>query len=296
METVNQIETWFDLVLKHPDKHAADEIRKAKKERELEAEAAARAGRSIQAYRFNQKLLRANYSQKMDAADKIKKQFQDISFKDLGNMIIRELHDTCGMKGGKFTFHDKETKEKYLDIIRYFCDAPCEKMDNNRFMYIFGRFGNGKSVLVKTCYKILKYVGQDESNWRYFHIPSLVNQAQSQQNIKPFDILFNCTQNMILDEFGDDSEKTKIYGEDKIPMRSLLLDKYDKWISNNGRGQKIVITSNLFPERIDFYNKTMEANTILGFYDEKLLNKMKENYNLVRFPNVSYRDKNVKRF
>lgn len=299
MEVTNNIKPHFEIVLENESKYSFTEIRQAKKSKQLEEKAANELNITVEEYRIKNRLGILQLNQRIKQHDEENEQLKQLTLKDFGIMVMKELNLSCAAKGGKFTFYGENKQEeaitffKYKEVIRYMFGAPTESIDSSKFLYLFGRYGDGKSLLLKSCFKILKMIKGPDLDWSYFHIPTYMNQAVSQQSIKPFDVIFNCKNHMILDEFGDQVEKKKIYNDDKNPMRDLLLDKYDKWISNNGHGQKIAITSNLFPDASFFYHKNMQTETIHEFYDEKLHNKMKENYNLIRFPNVSFRDSNI---
>lgn len=289
----NQIIKTHDIILQDESKYSPEEVFVAKRSAKLERAEAHSKGITIAELRAQHKLNMEQYIRKMDAIDAADAAADSTTLKDFGRMVMMELKYSCEMKGGKFQFPEGELLLKYKEIMRYMYGAPTESINSQKFIYLYGRYGNGKSLLIKTIYKTLSAIYRTKIQWKYFHIPTIVNKAIAENSIKPFDVLFNCQQHMILDEIGDQSEKRKIYGDDKIPIRELLLDKYDKWISNNGNGQKIIITSNLFPDRTMFYHAAMDTDTIISFYDEKLYNKMKENYNLIRFPNISYRDNNI---
>lgn len=289
----NSIIKTHDIILQDEYKYSPEEVFMAKRNAKLERAEAHSKGITIAELREQHKINMEHYIRKMDEAEAAEAAAENITLKEFGKMVMVELKSSCEKKGGKFIFPEGELLLKYKEIIRYMFGAPTEAINSNKFLYLYGRFGDGKSVLVKSIYKTLSSVYRTKLQWRYFHIPTIVNKAIAENSIKPFDVLFNCKEHMILDEIGDQSEKRKIYGDDKIPIRELLLDKYDKWISNNGNGQKIIITSNLFPDRTMFYHAAMDTDTIISFYDEKLYNKMKENYNLIRFPNISYRDNNI---
>ena len=293
MQVTNDIQPQFEVILSNEHKYSIVEVKNAKKQQHMEQNAATSLGLSIEQYRLQNRLNLMEYSKKMLASDEELITRQNIDLKEFGRLVHIELHAACAKKGGHFIFHDDNTKHKYLEVIRYMFDSPTETIVPGKFLYLFGRYGNGKSLLLKSCYKVLKKIRKEELNWSYFHIPTLVNKALSEQSIKAFDVLFNCKKNMILDEFGDVCEKQKIYGQEQIPMRQLILDVYDKWISNNGTGQKLAITSNLFPDASYYYHERLNATTLHEFYDEKLLNKMQESFNIIRFPNVSFRDNNV---
>lgn len=295
MHSQNRIQSISELIMENQNIYSFDEIRQARKNLELEKQAADRKNISVEEYRLQLKSKQDEYSSKMNKRTEIKKSAQNIDFESVKKMVARKLVLSCDAKGTKFSLFDESTKVKYIEIIRYMFGFPTEVLNEKKFLYVFGRFGNGKSLLLKSCYSVLMDIYGNDNPWQYFHIPTLVNKSISEQSIKPFDVLFNCTKNIIMDEMGDITEKQKIYNDDKIPVRTLLLDKYDKWISNNGKGQKIAITSNLFPDKSDFYKSNIPMDTIWEFYDEKLMNKMIENYNLVRFPNISYRNNNVTR-
>lgn len=293
MQSTKEIKPQFEIILANESQYSFVEIRNAKKDKEIEIQQAHKMNLSIEQFRLQKMLNLQQYAAKMDAAELFKQEMDNISLKDFGKMVIQELNQSCENKGAKFVFHDEPTKIKYKEVIRYMFGSDTEFIDKNKFLYLFGRYGNGKSLLLKSIYKILLKIQGADCNWQYFHIPTFINKSLSAQSIKVFDEIFNCKKNMILDEFGDQVEKSKIYNEEKSPMRQLVLDKYDKWISNNGNGQKIAITSNLFPDESFFYHQKLAVTTLHEFYDEKLMNKMKENYNLIRFPNISFRDNNV---
>jgi len=293
MQATNTIQPQFEIILANEQNYSNIEIKQARKEKELEQVEAAKFNLSIEQYRFQKRMNINLYSQKMKKCDADQEMLQNITLKEFGSMVMKELNNSCAAKGGQFIFHDEDTKQKYREVIRYMYGAETEIIDSNKLLYLFGRFGNGKSLLLKSCFKVLKSIKGQDLNWNYFHIPTFVNKSISEQSIKAFDVIFNCRKNMILDEFGDVCEKQKIYGQEQIPMRQLILDVYDKWISNNGTGQKLAISSNLFPDSTFFYHERLQASTIHDFYDEKLMNKMKESFNLIRFPNISFRDNNV---
>lgn len=289
----NILKPQFEHILENESQYSIAEVHNAKKDRQREEQQAEKMNMTVEQYRLQNQLNLKAYSDRMKESDALKEEMENMPLDVYGKMVMKELHYSCNAKGSKFKFVDDDTREKYREVIRYMHGSPTEIIDSNKFLYMYGRYGNGKSLLLKSCYSVLNQVKRLENNWSYFHIPTFVNKAISDKSIKVFDVIFNCQTNMILDEMGDMCEKQKIYGQEQIPVRQLLLDKYDKWISNNGNGQKIAITSNLFPDESFFYHAGLQCTTIHEFYDEKLLNKMKENYNMIRFPNVSYRDNNI---
>jgi len=283
-------------ILDEPSKYSEFEIIDAKRKLKIESDEAERLGITVERLRHERQLSRQEIGAKITEKEKEIEALQNVDLKTFGNTCFRFVFETCNHSGTTFNKDDKKTMDLYREIIRYFhWESDCETLDKNRFLFLFGVYGCGKSMLVKSIYKALQYHRRD--NWSYFHLPTLTKNYMAQAQLKDnkenaFEMLFSCTNNMIIDEIGDKSEKQKLYGNEIESVRSLMLDKYDKWISKTR--QRVVFTSNLFPSREYFFTQSDSDHrpTLQNFYDDKVQNKMMEICNLVRFPNVSYRINN----
>ena len=285
-------------ILENQEHYTFQEINQARKNAQIEQKQAAASGMTIEQFREQNHAVRKQIQQKTDAHTELLCERKNATIEIFGLKVKELLQHECLSAGGELRVDDAKTKEVYNEIIRYFhWNTNCTKLDKRKFLYLFGPYGCGKSTLVKSCYSAINYFYGTESNWTYFHLPTLINKCLEEKSIKPFSVLFECRKNMIIDEIGDQVEKQRIYGDEIQSIRMLVLDKYDKWISNswNPEAHKIVFTSNLFPDNSYFYTQKHNDNrpTLRNFYDEKFYNKMLEMCNLVRFPNVSHRLNNT---
>lgn len=285
-----------ELILENEDKYSFEEVINAKRQSNIEKEEAKRKNITVSQLRLEKQIARQEISKKIKIQEEEVKKIQDVDLVTFGNTCFSILIDSCKKNGSNFRTDVEKDMNMYREIIRYFYwNGECEILDKKRYLYLFGVYGCGKSILVKSIYKALDF--HKRNNWVYFHLPTITKNYMLQSNNKEkndaFEPLFSCSKNMIIDEIGDKSEKQKFYGNEIESVRSLILDKYDKWISNNynKNSQKIVFTSNLFPDKEYFFTQSSEDTrpTIRNFYDDKVYNKMGEMCNLVRFPNVSYR-------
>jgi DNA replication protein DnaC len=284
-------------ILENEMLYSFQEVLSAKKQAKIEIEEARRNGITVDELRFKKQIARQELSKKIKNREDEVKKLQYVDLQTFGNTCFHFLIDSCEKNGSKFRTDLEKEMNMYREIIRYFYwSGDCKVLDKKRYLYLFGVYGCGKSILVKSIYKALYY--HRRNDWSYFHLPTITKNYMSNSKDKndAFETLFLCSKNMIIDEIGDKSEKQKFYGNEIESVRSLILDKYDKWISNNQNpnSQKIVFTSNLFPDKEYFFTASNEDNrpTLRNFYDDKVYNKMGEMCNLVRFPNVSYRIKN----
>jgi hypothetical protein len=284
----------FEKILMDQNAYSFEDVVQAKRLKQIEIDESERLGISVDQLRMNKYMQRKQYNSKINEHQEKIQQLKNADLDQFESAVKHYLIKEIEASGGKFVLDDEKTKLIYKEIVRYFYwNGKCEILDKRKFMYIFGAYGCGKSTLVKCCMKALNHFNHD--NWQYFHLPTLINKAIADKSIKPFDVLFTTNKNMVIDEIGDGIEKQKIYGDEIQSIRSFVLDKYDKWISNNQfeHAQKIVFTSNLFPDNTYFFTQSnIERPTIRSFYDEKMYNKIIELCNLVRFPNVSHRKNN----
>lgn len=277
-------------ILDNESKFSIQDVYDARKKLKLEQDEAEKQGITVDELRLKKQIARKELSDKIKDQENNSEKYYKADVKFFGDTCFGYVIDSCKMSGTEFNINDTKTMDLYREVIRYFhWDAECEKLDKNRFLYLFGIYGCGKSVLVKSIFKALQF--HYKRNWAYFHLPTLTKNYMASKDDYGFNLLFNCKTNMIIDEIGDKSEKQKYYGNEIESVRALILERYDKWIS--GDTQKIVFTSNLFPDNEYFFNKSqIERPTLRNFYDEKVYNKMGEMCNLVRFPNISYRTNN----
>lgn len=281
-------------ILDNETKFSLQDVYDARKKLNLEQEDAQRQGITVEELRLKKHTARVGISKQIQEREQQVEKLQSADVKQFGDTCFYFLKESCKKSGSEFKTDDQKTMDLYREIIRYFhWNTECEKLDKNRFMYLFGVYGCGKSMLVKSIYKALQYYRMD--NWSYFHLPTLTKNFMAEKNDHAFELLFNCQKNMIIDEIGDKSEKQKYYGNEIESVRSLILEKYDKWIGSNdyAKYQKLVFTSNLFPDKEYFFTQSdHDRPTLRNFYDDKIYNKMGEMCNLVRFPNISYRSTN----
>lgn len=288
--------TEFDIILKNKGKYNDVDVYKAVKQSELEKSQALKAGLSVEELRLRKYTERVKLSSAIDAMNTELKKKASSETAIFGRSVLLHLSEMCIASGNKFTFHDEETKLMYADIIRYFW-APDELiyLAPNKGLDIYGSPGNGKSSLVKAILAALKFY-RGEQSWKYFHIPTILNKCIEAESVSPFKAVLSCTKNMVLDELGDPLEASKIFANPLLnQVRSLMMDKYDKWITQNRSTdfQKIVITSNLFPDTTHFYTQKENPaedtrETFESFYGYKCYQRL-EMFNLIRFPKVSFR-------
>lgn len=284
------------IILNDKEKYSTQDIFDAQQKAVRERNEAEYLNITIDELRFRKQIVRKETNNALLENELKLEKLQNADIKDFGNKCLSFITQACELKGAEFNSEEGKTLEMYREIIRYFhWYEPCTVLDKKRSLFLFGVYGCGKSLCVKSILKAILY--HRKNDWEYFHLPTITKNymAQSGGKYKPdaFDELFRCTKNMIIDEIGDRSEKQKFYGNEIESVRSLILDKYDKWISSE-KPQKIVFTSNLFPDSEYFFNQIENDNrpTLRNFYDEKVYNKMGEMCNFVRFPNVSYRVNN----
>lgn len=243
----------------------------------------------------NQKSI--NYTNKLAKEKEAEQRILNATFEEFKNYFYFVLNKIC--IENKSTFDQTANDVLYTELLKYFYtgDFDSALLDKNRHLYIFGVYGCGKSVFIKSIISTLKYFRK--YNFAYFQIPTLVqNYIENLQNgvkLNPFSQLHNCTADFIfLDEIGDKCEKLKVYGQDIEDIRNFIIKKNDIWLRN--KTQKLILTSNLFPDERYFFTKIENDTrpTLKNFYDGKIHNKMGEMCNLVRFPNISYRELNKK--
>lgn len=278
------------IILENETKYSFQDVFDARKKLKFEQDEASKQGISIEDLRMKRHLARVDVSKQINENEKRIEDLRNADVKTFGDTCFRFMIEACKSSGSEFKTQDTKTLDLYREVIRYFhWNAECEKLDKNRFLYLFGVYGCGKSVLVKSIFKALQY--HRRNNWAYFHLPTLTKNFMADKNDTAFELLFTCDRHMIVDEIGDKSEKQKYYGNEIESVRALILERYDKWISNSTN--RIVFTSNLFPDKEYFFNQSeIDRPTLRNFYDEKIYNKMGEMCNLVRFPNISYRTNN----
>lgn len=282
-------------ILENQNKYSIQDVILAKKHAKIEQEDAKRIGITVEALRLKKLIASKELNAKIVEHENAVEKLKNADVYEFGDTCFHFLIENCKNNGSEFRTDVKKDMDMYREIIRYLhWDSQCDKLDKKRHLFMFGVYGCGKSIAVKSIYKALEYHKHNE--WEYFHLPTITKNYMAQAGSKSnnaFEPLFSCSKNMIIDEIGDKSEKQKSYGNEIESVRSLILDKYDKWVSNNQNkgSQKIVFTSNLFPDMNYFFTKSSEDNrpTLRNFYDDKVYNKMIEMCNLLRFPNVSYR-------
>ena len=290
----------YQRILDDETKFTIKDVFDAKRKLKIEQNEADRKGITIEDLRLQKQVARQEVGKKIKEQEEWLNSIKNVDLKTFGNTCFHFMIESCKSNGSEFKTDCQKTMDMYREIIRYFYwNGNCEILDKSRFLFLFGSYGSGKSMCVKSILKAMQY--HRHNNWSYFHLPTVTKNYMAQSVNKDirndaFESLFSCSKNMVIDEIGDKSEKQKFYGNEIESVRSLILDKYDKWISNsaNPNSQKIVFTSNLFPDKEYFFTESENdiRPTIRNFYDEKVYNKMGEMCNLVRFPNVSYRTKN----
>lgn len=287
-------------ILENQDKYSFEEVMNAKKQAKYEMDEAQSAGITVEELRQQKQQALQEISQKIKAQEEATNKLRNADIETFGDTCFYFLMKNCEQNGSIFKTDVEKDMKMYREIIRYFYwDGKCKILDKKRNLYLFGVYGCGKSITVKSMLQALNY--HRRNNWQYIHLPTVIKNflagvSSGKKHNDAFETLFTSTKNLIIDEIGDKTEKQKYFGNEIESVRSLILDKYDKWVSNNQHpnAQRIVFTSNLFPDQEYFFTKLESDHrpTLRNFYDEKVYNKMGEMCNLVRFPNISYRVNN----
>jgi len=171
------------LILENEHMYSIQDVFTAKKHAQIERDEAERLNITINDLRLQKQIARQLVSEKIKEQETAHEQRKTADLKTFGNTCVNFMMEYCKNNNSDFKWEAGKTQDMYREIIRYFYwDCECEKLDKKRYLYLFGVYGCGKSVLVKSILKAFSY--HHRNDWQYFHLPTLTKNYMSQSTIK----------------------------------------------------------------------------------------------------------------
>ena len=167
---------------------------------------------------------------------------------------IKALYELEVEYRGQVFINDKNTHEKTTRVARWLISSK------QRGLILMGSMGNGKSTMLRVINHLFKGTstfGDAQDIFEHF--------KRSQGSMRYWDEPL-----LLIDDMGIEPVRCLVYGEEYYPISRLLLHRYDKQLTT-------IVATNLGIDEIQ------------ARYGDRIVDRMKEMFNVIKYENESYR-------